>query len=712
MRNQLLLLLMTFCCLSVFGQQKVYIYLAGGDTIVKNIWEIDSISFAEDSPYVSPDTAEAVDLGLSVKWANFNFGATSSDQSGLLVGWGDVTGKNMSSNLKYFPTSNPTGDIISTNYDIVKKFWGDQWRMPSENEIKELFENCTCSWTSVKGQKGYTLKSKMNGDSIFFPVTGTRYESKTTDKDSLGYLWSGSIDKSDPRKAICFKFSHSDSSFIGLDRYMGCAIRAVYGKYKYGITINVSAPSNITSSTATLGSKIGGELSDVTSAGLSFSTSKDNLKAGTGKIVEISTIPASGEILFNLTGLSPNTKYFYLVYVTHDGIKTVSDTLNFNTLVKFPVADTVNLGLSVKWASWNMGATQVGDYGGYYGWGDPSGDLISTNSFDYAADNTASNIGGTKYDIAHVQWGDKWRLPTVSEIKELENLDWSYSDNYNGTGVKGWIVKSKEHEIFIPKGGWKYDGNEKYVGESAFYWTSNLDNLDKPQGGQLFPNYISIGSYEKAIRMLIRPVYDDAVIPVVPDVPETSEAGKGVDLGLSVKWADRNIGSTVSADYGKYFAWGETVSKKDYSTSTYSLLDTLRSDGTYSKKFLGYDISGSDYDAAHILWSGTWRMPTQTEMNELIDLCTWVVTTEKNIRGFRITGHNGNSIFLPFNGYMSGINLTSVGTNGYYWTSTLYTRVDHSNDWAYRLCTVLDSNDKYTAGTYREKGFSIRPVKP
>ena len=240
MRKTLFLFLMAFCCLSVFGQQKVYIYLASGDTIVKNIWEVDSISFAEDSPYVSPDTAEAIDLGLSVKWADFNFGATSSYQSGLLVGWGDVTGKNWSSNLKYFPSPNPTGDIIGTGYDIIKNYWGDQWRMPSESEIKELFENCTCSWTGANGQKGYVLKSKINGNSIFLPVTGTRYESKITDKDTLGYLWSGTIDRSDHRKAICLKFSQSDSSFVGFDRYMGCAVRAVYGKYKYGITINTT----------------------------------------------------------------------------------------------------------------------------------------------------------------------------------------------------------------------------------------------------------------------------------------------------------------------------------------------------------------------------------------------------------------------------------------------------------------------------------------
>ena len=76
------------------------------------------------------------------------------------------------------------------------------------------------------------------------------------------------------------------------------------------------------------------------------------------------------------------------------------------------IAEIVDLGLSVKWSSWNVGASKVADYGGLYGAGDPTGLLTSTNYFDYYWKDGES-ICGTEYDLAHVKWGDKWQLPTI-----------------------------------------------------------------------------------------------------------------------------------------------------------------------------------------------------------------------------------------------------------------------------------------------------------
>lgn len=79
----------------------------------------------------------------------------------------------------------------------------------------------------------------------------------------------------------------------------------------------------------------------------------------------------------------------------------------------------VDLGLSIKWAGWNIGASAPEELGGLYGWGDPTGTKVSGNDDEYPSKNPPINICGTKYDIAHVQWGNGWRLPTKKEIEEL-----------------------------------------------------------------------------------------------------------------------------------------------------------------------------------------------------------------------------------------------------------------------------------------------------
>ena len=168
-----------------------------------------------------------------------------------------------------------------------------------------------------------------------------------------------------------------------------------------------------------------------------------------------------------------------------------------------------------------------------------------------------------------------------------------------------------------------------------------------------------------------------------------------VDLGLSAKWATCNMGAENPWDYGDYYAWGEIVPKEEF-TEENSL--------TYGIDIP--DISGDpEYDAARADWGGTWRIPDETEMNELIEECDWEWTTDHDINGFRITGPNGNSIFLPAAGYMNGTLLDYAGDNGLYWGSTPF----KSNPiYSYGL-GFLSSYQGYGID-HRYYGYSIRPV--
>ena len=170
-----------------------------------------------------------------------------------------------------------------------------------------------------------------------------------------------------------------------------------------------------------------------------------------------------------------------------------------------------------------------------------------------------------------------------------------------------------------------------------------------------------------------------------------------VDLGLSVKWATCNVGASKPEDYGGYYAWGETTTKSDYSSSTST---------TYGKQMTGI-ADNSTYDVARREWGGTWRLPTQKEIQELLDNCTWTWTTQNGHDGYKVTSKkNGNSIFLPAAGLRSGTSLYDLGTDGCYWSATSHE--SHTNG-AFSL--GFDHGDHYEVyWGERSYGFSVRPV--
>lgn len=136
-----------------------------------------------------------------------------------------------------------------------------------------------------------------------------------------------------------------------------------------------------------------------------------------------------------------------------------------------------------------------------------------------------------------------------------------------------------------------------------------------------------------------------------------------VDLGLpsGLKWATCNVGASEPEEYGNYFAWGETESKRTISNK--EILDVLENLD---------DIGGNlRYDAATANWGSSWRMPTKVEIEELISNCTYKYVIRNGVQGIKLTGLNGNSIFFPAaGGEWAFENLE--GKVGTYWSSTSY----------------------------------------
>lgn len=226
-------------------------------------------------------------------------------------------------------------------------------------------------------------------------------------------------------------------------------------------------------------------------------------------------------------------------------------------------------------------------------------------------------------------------------------------------------------------------------------------------------------------RTLVKVVYDtvyihDTIYVEVPGNPTNPEnpdynGHEYVDLGLpsGLKWATCNVGATTPEEYGDYFAWGEVKPKTTYNWSTYKYGTNYDQLTRYcSKSNFGKDgftdtktVLDPEDDAAHVNWGGAWRMPTYDEFSELKKNCTWDWTTQNGVNCYKVTGPNGNSIFLPAAGYMNGGTFYDAGSLGGYWSSSLYAAYPYN---------VYDMH--FTSGYVdwryysRDYGQSVRPV--
>lgn len=148
---------------------------------------------------------------------------------------------------------------------------------------------------------------------------------------------------------------------------------------------------------------------------------------------------------------------------------------------------------------------------------------------------------------------------------------------------------------------------------------------------------------------------------------------EAVDLGLSVKWASHNVGAKSPEDYGGYYAWGETEEKSEYTVDNYKYGKDLDGNGelAVSEVDMAPNISGTSYDVAHVKLGNGWRMPTEDEILELCNKCSWEDVEVNGVRGKKIIGPNGASVFLPAARFREGDGYDNRDGWGRYWSGTL-----------------------------------------
>lgn len=389
--------------------------------------------------------------------------------------------------------------------------------------------------------------------------------------------------------------------------------------------------------------------------------------------------------------------------------------------------EMVDMGCSVKWATYNIGATKPEEAGNFYAYGETEPkEVYSLDTYKWRYEDwedfdndewekyykLGETITGTNYDVAHVKWGDQWRTPTKEEFMELiGKCDWTLAALGDVKCMKA-TSRTTGNSIYFPCAGNMVDAEHTHDGSNAFLWTSTewdgdditedcrnyracLDAMMQRADGYDYPE----------VGFNVRAVYG----PVPEETIEAQAPGDDVmvDLGLSVKWASGNVGGPGRVD-NSYFCWGELKQKKYTHTYNYKYYDPLTDDCID----LGESICGTNLDVATRMWGNGWRMPTAAEMQELVEQCTW----EDTGYGFNVTGPNGNSIYLPAQGSMTYMGLPHGYASQfplYYWTGDKAYRTDGSvASWdaralvCYRSGSAAPKVDMYS----RMGGIMVRAV--
>ena len=479
------------------------------------------------------------------------------------------------------------------------------------------------------------------------------------------------------------------------------------------VTITASH-SDVTFESATISVEIQGEDLDESSIsewGIYFSANSSDVQNHVTKCILRGEKNATNKTIV-IDTLSESTKYHYRAYVRLSGKEPrYSNVRSIETPAK-PVESmmkAVDLGLSVKWASMNLGAdVESGDYaGGYYGWADTTGVNHSIYNYDYGGTNTQTNIAGGEWDLATRRLGKMWQTPTRQQWKELEEkCNWKYVEKFEGRNDNGYKVSNKQDStayIFLPCCGFRYGEEYKYP-SYCDYRTSEMIGPSEVYTihvqGDTSSIFLDNNKVVACLGFPIRPVYTEVV------QVETDE--RVVDLGLSVYWAKANLGASKPSDYGDYYEWG--------ATSPYALPLTK----PYYETLLepSWTLPPSA-DAAFAKLGEGWRMPTYDEMYELFDNCDrkeWTTYDDSGIFGCRIYKVvNGveQSIFLPAAGNKRESFTEFDSTTGRYWTSTSYDKKEKGDRMTLSLgLNFQESIDSWTIFGYdRTLGFTIRPVK-
>ena len=352
----------------------------------------------------------------------------------------------------------------------------------------------------------------------------------------------------------------------------------------------------------------------------------------------------------------------------HVNITDVSQLITYilgqTTPIDNAPCEAIDLGLpsGTKWASCNVGATKPEEYGGYYAWGETEAkdtysweNYVHCNGTKATCHDIGSDISVTEYDVAHVNWGGNWRMPTMAEYQELVDNCTSEWITLNGINGCKFTSNINGNSIFLPAAGYRWGNDSLYVDERGYYWSSSQVSTDMSISYDLGFVLGDIHTYWRNVRgggRSVRPVEspnnaeiidqndengydmnDDGDVNITDVIllvnyilglnngnpggggNETNAPGEAIDLGLpsGTKWASCNVGATKPEEFGGYYAWGETEEKDYYSPRTYKYAyqtehnASIQHENDFTDRDTGIWYAGSyigfEFDRYHDGWA-------------------------------------------------------------------------------------------------------------
>ena len=471
---------------------------------------------------------EAVDLGLpsGLKWASLNIGASNPEGYGEYFAFGEVELKSEYSWSNYIWCNGSSTNLTKYNFfseygiidnksvleakdDAAHVKYGSKWRLPTDAEWAELRESCTWTWAIQNEVDGYLITGT-NGNSIFLPAAGRRSGANLDFDGVHGNYWSSTLPKANPGNAQSLWFGSGGVHHYDFAYYFGFPIRPVLGDLIHPDSVTLNRKTLLLSKGAfeKLIATVSPENAAIKDV---FWSSNDESVAFVSSTGEVTAI-ASGTAIITVT--------------TGDGAKTATCSVTVQS--EFVVPDAVDMGLSVKWASFNIGASMPEGFGAYYAWGETESRPYSDYSWssylwcngsenDLTKYNTNNDYGivdnktvlEAEDDIARVKFGEHWRIPTDAEWTELrENCTWKWTSQ---SGINGYkVTATNGNSIFLPAAGYCFGSFYDDAGSYGGYWSSSL-NATHPYnvlGVAIHESDVIGEEFSRYYGLSIRPVSD------------------------------------------------------------------------------------------------------------------------------------------------------------------------------------------------------------
>lgn len=555
----------------------------------------NEVVFTTTAPLMSSGH-EYVDLGLSVMWATCNVGADYPEDYGHYFAWGEIAPKNEYSwgNYKYgSSTTSITKYSESANSGIVDNKvildlwddaayvnWGGDWRMPTMDEVAELVANTTWTWTIQNGVRGCNVRSHINGNSIFLPAQGYYRGSDLLSEGINVGFWTSSLWPTGSHWGAGVALNSADTTtnepqFWGFMRFNGDPVRPVLGETIDAPTLGIPTvitepiPREIGPNFISVRYKVNSDNGSViTEEGICYSTAPNPTINGTKK--SFTDNIGLGSYWTKLNNLQEGTTYYIRAYAMNEyGVGYGEEiTITTSTRLYENGYEYVDLGLTVKWATMNVGATSPEGYGDYFAWGETEPKTEYSWANYSLCEGTETTM--TKYctnsqygivdnkttldmtdDAAHVNMGGNWRMPTETEINELgNNTTWYWTQLGNGVAGYTLISKINQHSIFVPAAGY-IEMAKSGVNAVGYYWTSSIRSGNVSYGARAF----SFEENKGGGNALCYRYYGQSVRGVVgQEVPKTQNMFDGTPESRGFYTP-----SEVYALYGKNIQKGDSI---------------------------------------------------------------------------------------------------------------------------------------------------------